>query len=100
MNAWAQPAPQPCPVFRAWVGVCGETDRRECKHFTYSEFWPRCRCGRPALSECSSASSLVCGRPICHTGECGYHSGGYGKQCSPEAHATLPETIRNPSYRP
>jgi hypothetical protein len=93
---WPAPDPEndvPCPFFRCWIGPCGETDRSKCRHSRdwvksdephkpYGHYSPfgrqrddRCSCGRPALSECECAGSLVCGAPICHIGDCTYHGG-------------------------
>lgn len=80
--SWPAPDPHnqtPCPVMRAWIGVCGETDRTKCQHFTYLKkrgAQARCSCGRPALGECGMASSFVCGAPICtQSGYCTSHGG-------------------------
>lgn len=90
---WPAPEPQPCPVIRAWIGPCGETDRTKCKHFTYDRDWPRCSCGRPAIAECENAGSFVCGMPICHPGFCT----GHGGSCS---NRSTPNTLgQNPSYK-
>ena len=63
---------------RAWIGTCKETDRDKCQHFRYHKFPydARCRCGLPAMAECDSAGSFVCGAPIClKHGYCEYHGG-------------------------
>lgn len=90
---WPAPSPEPCPVIRAWIGPCGQTDRTKCQHFTYDRDWPRCSCGRPAIAECENAGSFVCGMPICHTGFCT----GHGGSCS---NRSTPNTLgQNPSYK-
>ena len=91
---FSAPEPEPCPVMRAWIGPCGEVDRTKCQHFTYSANWPACRCGRPALAECESASSLVCGMPICHWGFCTNHGG----SCN-ENRPSHPGFGANPSHK-
>lgn len=90
---WPAPQPEPCPVDRAWIGPCGQTDRTKCQHFQYDRNWPLCICGRPALAECESAGSFVCGRPICHTGYCG----GHGGICTPQKKEV--NRWPNPAYK-
>jgi hypothetical protein len=93
---WPAPEPQPCPVDRAWIGPCGEVDRTKCQHFRHLPLWPLCQCGRPALAECDSASSLVCGAPVCHTGWCERHGG----HCPPKIEPFVWLEGKNPAYKP
>jgi len=87
---WPAPDPRhacPCPYIRAWIGLCGKTNRFECNHsrnfLTKEPRDERCsarvmnfdellyeRCDKPAIEECSFAGQFVCGRPICDTCRC------------------------------
>lgn len=72
-----------CRFVVAWVGPCGEpiTDRGMCKKHAPL----KCAgCGEPATQECPSASSLVCGAPICD--QCRH--GASGQHCRPGTEGT------------
>ncbi len=59
-----------CRFLRAWIGWCGNDGHPYCpKHQTV-----KCSvCGRQAITECSDAGSLVCGRPLCDKCKCPAH---------------------------
>ena len=75
--------PSGCRFIIAWVGPCGApiTDRGMCKKHAPL----KCAgCEEPATQECPSASSLVCGAPICD--QCQH--GASGQHCRPGTEGT------------
>lgn len=57
---------------KSWVGVCGKPasgDPPLCEEHSTDKCW----CGRPAVNDCSSAGSFVCGTPLCADHDCPAH---------------------------
>ncbi len=63
-----------CEWTEPWAGSCS----RECEgHFCDEHSKHKCRvCGKQAVGRCPSASSLVCGEPLCEKCRCPLHGEG------------------------
>ena len=59
-----------CLYFLAWIGYCKKDCDSEVK-YCGEHIVVKCReCGEQATHECPSASSLVCGVPLCRKTRC------------------------------
>jgi hypothetical protein len=61
-----------CNYNLAWIGKC-KNSNVEGESYCKEHLNKRCKCGKQATHECSIASSLVCGYPLCDICKCPLH---------------------------
>jgi len=67
-----------CQFNLAWIGKCGEETKAETVGYCKIHRKVKCQvCGGQAIRQCSCATSLVCGRPLCNNCNCPSHGEGY-----------------------